>query len=79
MKLIERIEALAMVGATPNGISRAAGTKADDAGKALCIQWMLDAGRWMLGVGCVADEHPTYACLTQTLNPLMRRIPNSNH
>ena len=44
MKLIERIEALAKVGATANGICRAAGTPEDKAGKALCIQWMMDAG-----------------------------------
>ena len=44
MNLIERIEALAMVGMTEKGICRAAGTPEDEAGKALCIKWMLEAG-----------------------------------
>ena len=44
MNLIERIEALALVGATDKGICRAAGSPEDEAGKALCIKWMLEAG-----------------------------------
>ena len=44
MRLIERINALAKIGQTPEGICRISGTKEDLAGKSLVVQWMLDAG-----------------------------------
>ena len=43
-RLIQRIEELATIGATPQGICREAGSKEDMKGKSLCIEYMLDAG-----------------------------------
>ena len=44
MKLIDRIEELAEIGKTENGICRAAGTEEDKMGKNAIISYMLDAG-----------------------------------
>ena len=44
MNLIEKIEELALIGKTPNGICREAGSKEDNLGKSLCISYMMDAG-----------------------------------
>ena len=44
MKLIDRIEQLALVGQTDNGICRTAGTAEDQVAKSMCIEWMFDAG-----------------------------------
>ena len=44
MKLIERIEELAKIGSTDNGICRAADSLEDIQGKSLVIRWMLEEG-----------------------------------
>ena len=44
MKLIERIEELAQIGSTENGICRAADSLEDVQGKSLVIRWMLEDG-----------------------------------
>ena len=44
MKLIDRIEQLAQIGKTDNGICRTAGTHEDARGKYLIVEWMFDAG-----------------------------------
>ena len=44
MNLIERIEELAKIGETPEGICRAAGSIDDIRGKSLVINWMLEDG-----------------------------------
>ena len=44
MNLIEKIEELALIGKTPNGICREAGSKEDNLGKSLCISYMMYAG-----------------------------------
>ena len=43
-RLIQRINELSKIGATPEGICRTAGSPADKAGKSMVVQWMLDAG-----------------------------------
>ena len=43
-RLIQRINELAKIGWTPEGICRTAGSPADKAGKSMVVQWMLDAG-----------------------------------
>ena len=44
MRLINRIEELADIGKTDNGICRTAGTPEDARGKYLIVEWMFDAG-----------------------------------
>ena len=44
MDLIKKLDALGDVGAGPNGISRVAGTTADDDAKMLVSSWIKDAG-----------------------------------
>ena len=44
MDLIKKLDALGDVGATPTGITRVAGTAADDDAKTLVASWMRDAG-----------------------------------
>ena len=44
MKLIDRIEELALVGQTENGICRTSGSPEDEIAKGLILHWMLEAG-----------------------------------
>ena len=74
MDLIKRLDSLGYIGATPNGITRVAGSPADEQAKLQVSEWMMDDG-----MEVKYDEHNNLIGRLSGLNPDLPPIVVGSH